>query len=392
MFDWDGFESGLLDALLTASAIGRPLRAVALAELYAETDGIIAAPCLGLNTNGEDIDSPPDWEIFLDDWAPESWIEALTAEACSGTVEHWENTFARYLDVLVRICVAAGARLGVPTFIEHPCHEELLERCLTQTQLRELFPQVVAAQAERARVSALPIDEQIAYHVSLLNCFDGLITNEEAQKVLRGLGSAAIPALLPLLRHRDHAHVAAKLLAEIGVPDDGALAALSAAVSVSTADSPAQLWSCRALAQLDRLDMVLAEASRLSPDALATAVAARYTAFRDYGVHPLSLDYRPLDDFLNRYPQIAGKVAEELAPGSSYCEISAAEVPEAIRGATSPHLVVRTHAVCVLGERRLGEAVGHQVLPLLRSIARSDPDDQVRGLAGLSLQRWRQAT
>jgi enterochelin esterase-like enzyme len=54
--------------------------------------------------------------------------------------------------------------------------------------------------------------------------------------------------------------------------------------------------------------------------------------------------------------------------------------------------VVRTHAVCVLGERRLGEAVGHQVLPLLRSIARSDPDDQVRGLAGLSLQRWRQST
>jgi len=28
--------------------------------------------------------------------------EALTPEACSGTVAHWERTFARYQDLLAR--------------------------------------------------------------------------------------------------------------------------------------------------------------------------------------------------------------------------------------------------------------------------------------------------
>jgi hypothetical protein len=59
-----------------------------------------------------------------------------------------------------------------------------------------------------------------------------------------------------------------------------------------------------------------------------------------------------------------------------------------MRGTTSPHLIVRKHAVCVLDERRLGEAVGQQVIPLLRTIAESDPDSEVRRLAGLSLAGW----
>jgi hypothetical protein len=122
---------------------------------------------------------------------------------------------------------------------------------------------------------------------------------------------------------------------------------------------------------------------------LVTAVTARYTAFRDDGAHPLPLDYRPLEDFLSTHPEVARKVAEELAPGTSYCVISAAEVPEALRGTTSLHLLVRKHAVCVLGERRLGETVGQAVIPRLRAIAEGDPDSEVRRLAGLSLQWWK---
>ena len=392
MLDWDALREALQTALLEAvSAQARgPWRAAALGELYAETDGVINAPLLYLNTDGKAMDLPPDWETFLDDWAPEPWIEALTAEACSGTVPHWEDIFARYQDVLARICVAVGARLGIPVFyVEHSRYEEMLARCLTPSQLRSLFPEVVARQAERARVSALPPGEQIAYYASRLDRFDGLIGGEEAQVALRRFGSAAIPALLPLLRERKHAWLAAKLLAEIGVPDDTAISALSAALVASTPDSPAQAWSCRALAQLDRLDLVLAGASGLSPEALATAVTARYTSFRDHGAHPLSLDYLPLEEFLSVYPGIAPKVADELKPGTSYCVISPAEVPEALRGTTSPHVPVRKHAVCVLGERRLGDAVGRAVIPQLRAIAETDPDNEVRRLAALSLQWWK---
>ena len=305
MLDWEALRETLQTALLQAvsTEAGGPWRLAALDQVYAETDGIITAPSLFLNNNGEHIDSPADWAAGIHDWAPEPLIAALTAEACSGTVSHWEDIFARYRDVLVRICVAAGAHLGIPVFfVDHDCYEETLARCLSPSQLRSLFPNVIATLAERARVSALPPGEQIAYYVSRLDRFDGPIGSEEAQKALRGFGSAAIPVLLPLLRKRKHTWLAAKLLAEIGVPDETVIAALSTALAASTRDSPAQLWSCRALAQLDRLDLVLASASGLSREALATAVTARYTAFRDHGVHPLSLDYLPLESFLSQHP------------------------------------------------------------------------------------------
>jgi hypothetical protein len=292
--------------------------------------------------------------------------------------------------VLVQICVAAGTRLGIPVFYEdHSRYEEMLGRCLSASQLHTLFPDVVARQAERARVASQPTGEQIAYYVSRLDRFDDLIGSEEAQTALRGFGAVAIPALLPLLCKADHAWQTAMLLAEIGVPDDTAIAALSAVVAASMPDSTAQAWSCRALAQLGRLDLVLDDVSVLSREILATAVTARYTAFRDRGVHPLPLDYRPLEDFLVAHPEIAPKVAEELKPGSSYCVISPAEVPEALRGTTSPHALVRKHSVCVLGERRLGDTIGQTVIPLLRAIAKTDPDSEVRRLAGLSLQWWK---
>jgi hypothetical protein len=392
MLDWEALREALQAALLEAvsAEAGGPWRVAALGEVYAESDGIIEAPLLFLNDDVEDMESPGDWQTVLDNWAPEPWIKALTAEACAGTVAHWEDIFARYRDLLAQICVAAGARLNIPVFyVEHGArYEEMLARCLNPAQLRSLFPEVVARQAERARVSALLPGEQIAYYVSRLNRFDGLIDGEEAERALRGFGAAAIPALLPLLRQDEHAWLAAKLLADIGIPDDTVISALSAALAASAPDSP-DLWLCSALAQLDRLDLVLARASELPREAVVTAVTARYTAFRDQGAHPLVLDYRPLEELLSENEAIAPAIAEELKPGRSYCVISAAEVPEALRGTTSTHVLVRKHAVCVLGERRLGDAVGRVVIPRLRAIAETDTDSEVRRLAALSLKWWK---
>ncbi len=390
MLDWNAFREFLQTALLEAVATesGGPWRAAALDELYAETDGVITAPSLHLNDDGEQMDSPADWKTGRYDWAPGTWIDALTAEACSGTVSHWEETFARYQDVLIQICIAANAHLGMPVFFVD-CYEETLARCLTPSQLRSLFPKVVATLAERARVSALPLGEQIAYYISRLDRFNDLITSAEAKEALRAFGSAAIPALVPLLRKSEHTWLAANLLAEIGVPDDTVISALSAALSASTPDSPAQLWSCRSLALLDRLDLVLASAAGLSHEALATAMTVRYTSFRGHGAHPLLLDYSPLEYLLSEYPEIVPKVADNLKPGRSYCVISPAEVPEALRGATSPYVLVRKHAVCVLGERRLGDAAGRQIIPQLRIIAETNSDSEVRCLAALSLQSWK---
>lgn len=382
MFDWDRFEAALLDSLLAAANEGGPYRAVALSHVYSETDGIISAPWLGLNTDGEAMDSPADWEFFTIDWAPEGWFPELVEQACSGSVEHWEATYARYQEMIADICRDAGARLGIPVFYLDGSEreEELLSRSLTEAQLDVLFPYVRASRERRAQVEAMPVAQQVAYHV-----------DHQDDEALRALDSEAIPALLALLhdRERDRAWWAAKLLADIGIPDPEVIAALSGAVDRFRADTPDQLWACRALARLGRLDLVLDKGSALSPEAITAAVAAPYTAFRDAGERPPRLDYLPLEGVLSRYPQISGKVAEELAPGSSYCVISAAEVPEAMRGAGSTHVVVRKHAVCVLGERALGETVGERVIPLLRDAARSDPDDEVRRLAALSLRWWK---
>jgi len=87
-------QTALLDAV--SAEPGGPWRAAALGELYAETDGVITASSLFLNDDGEYMDSPPDWETGLHNWAPEPWIEALTAEAFSGTVSHWEDIFTGY--------------------------------------------------------------------------------------------------------------------------------------------------------------------------------------------------------------------------------------------------------------------------------------------------------
>src|SRR5262245_50485160 len=118
MLDWEALREALQTALLDAVSVkaGGPRRAAALGELYAETDGVIEAPSLFLNDDGEHMDSPGNWETVLHNWAPEPWIKALTAEACSGTVSHWDDIFARYRDVLALICVGAGARLGIPVF------------------------------------------------------------------------------------------------------------------------------------------------------------------------------------------------------------------------------------------------------------------------------------
>ncbi|MEU4253156.1 hypothetical protein AB0F15_37750 [Amycolatopsis sp. NPDC026612] len=56
---------------------------------------------------------------------------------------------------------------------------------------------------------------------------------------------------------------------------------------------------------------------------------------------------------------------------------------------SSPHQIIRRHAVAVLGRQRLGHDIGRRVLPLLCRTIRQDPDAVVRRLSILSLLWWR---
>ncbi|MGN9807474.1 HEAT repeat domain-containing protein [Micromonospora sp. L32] len=192
--------------------------------------------------------------------------------------------------------------------------------------------------------------------------------------------------MIPLLGRAERAWKAAKLLADLGLPDEEVIGALTAALN--RLDGPDQLWTARALARLGRLDLILDHADRLPQEAVVTAVAAPYTSFRDQGRTPLALNYRPLEDVLTSRPEYATALAEELKPGTPPCRINTDEVDEALRGLQSEHVLVRRHAVDVLGERQLGRAVGRRILPALSNAMVHDPDPTVRRLAVLSLRWW----
>ncbi|HCT79672.1 MAG TPA: hypothetical protein DGT23_24525 [Micromonosporaceae bacterium] len=399
--DWDTLEAELTTALvdqvreMIADFPGLEFHAAALGQLYYETDGVITLPGLAFNTDGVLSELPGDWEFEAIDWPPDGRgreIERmLQDEACRSTVQHWHETFERFLAMLIRACGNAREQLdGFLVFIyddDDPNYEFLLRSCLTESELAQHFPEIGQAEAERERVAALPPHEQVSFYVSVLDDFEHPLGSEEAQKALRDLGSAAIPALIPLITRKDDGFRAAKLLADIGIADDAAIDALSAALTKTR--GPDQNWVAAALSRLGRLDLVLARVGDVPPEVVVAAVKAPYTAFRDHAVSPRPLDYEPLESFLSGYPEMALLLEKELAPGSSYCEITKPEVDEAIRGLSSPHALVRQHAVCVLGARRLGDAVGAHVIPRLARLESADPDPDVRRLAELSLSDWK---
>src|SRR5262249_49473884 len=122
---------------------------------------------------------------------------------------------------------------------------------------------------------------------------------------------------------------------------------------------------------------------------VVAAVADPYTGWRDDTALPRPLDYRPLSDFIERWPDFVTALNAELRPGHPACTIRAEEVDEAVRGLASPHVIVRRPAVDVLGEHRLGPDVAVRVLPLLHDLAEHDPDADVRRLSNLSAERLR---
>jgi HEAT repeat protein len=103
------------------------------------------------------------------------------------------------------------------------------------------------------------------------------------------------------------------------------------------------------------------------------------------------LDYRFVERPLNSGdPEVVEVVREQLEPGSSFCEITLADLDEAFRGLESPQVVIRRHAVSVLGDRSLGGKAAKQILPRL-AVRLEDQDASVRRLALFSLAQWKAA-
>ncbi|WP_326834914.1 DUF4303 domain-containing protein [Amycolatopsis rhabdoformis] len=414
--DWVGFERTLHAAVVQSvvEAVGghpgETFYAAALDHVHREQDGLIALPCFGINSVEALAREPvglqaqlrwsvPDWDDYRDDWLPRDvaagWETALTAEACSGTTRHWQKTFDRYLTALTHVCrqarktLRASGVIGrdfVVLLLDDEYHETVIKRVLTAGDVRRCFPELDERSVALTRIAALPPVERAAHLVGLLGTFDGPVGSEDAESALRALGPVAFPPLIGLLGVPGRAWQAAKLLADIGRPDDDVIEALHAALGQTAAAD--QQWVAGALSRLGRLDLVLDQTDSLPPDTVVSAVAAPYTGFRDHAVTAPPLDYAPLAEFIERWPTCRPALAIKLAPGTSQCDIVADEVDTAVLGLSSPHVIIRRHAVGVLGGRRLGRRVARRVLPLLCQAMRQDPDASVRRLAIMSLLSW----
>lgn len=227
--DWARFERVLVDALVEAvrsTVADHPdqrFYAAVLDRIYRETDGRLTLPSLAMNSvealaqlhaeeQAEVRWSAADWDHYDDEWLAEDlardWERRLTAEACRGTTRQWEVTFRRYLSMLVRVCKRSRVALRtsgvtdrefVVLLLDDEYHETLIKRVLTKREMSRHFPEYDQRAVELARVAALPQAEHAAYYVARLDAFDGPISGEEAQVALRDLGSAAFPALIPML-------------------------------------------------------------------------------------------------------------------------------------------------------------------------------------------------
>ncbi|WP_460624428.1 hypothetical protein [Kineosporia babensis] len=269
--------------------------------------------------------------------------------------------------------MSARLDLGFPVLtLDDELWEELIRQVLPASEVDELFPELAEHASELTRLQALPRAERALELAARLGSWEGVVQGEEAEVLPRGLGRDAREAVTPLLHRTGEAWRAAKILADLGDPE--AVEALSAALPwLKTSD---QRWTAMALSRLGRLDLVV----NVPDDVRAAAVAAPYLGFRDHAVVTLPLDYRQLEQAL---PELERLLHEELRPGAAYCTITPDEVPIALAALGSEHVVVRRHAVCVLGEKRLGQ---EEIHPALMRAAEEDTSPDVRRLARLSLE------
>lgn len=377
--DWAALEKAVHVGMVDA-AKDRELFAAALHSVYSEQDSIITFPLFGVVTRPEWEElgkarwNPPDWAV-----CELPWLSADEIKRWEGELETaegpWDETFRQFLDTLARACVSARQDLGFPVLLldDDEFGEELIRQVLPAPEVGELFPELEEHADELARLQALPTAERAVELAALLGAWEGPVQGEEAEALLRELGRDAREAVKPLLQREGKARWAAKILADLGDPD--AVEALRAALPRLKASD--QRWTASALSRLGRLDLVV----EVPDDVRATAVAAPYRSFRDHAVSVLPLDYRQLEAVL---PELEELLDKELRPGSGYCTITPDEVTAALAALDSEHVVVRRHAVLVLGEKRLSRP---EIGPALTRVAEQDTDLDIRRLARLSLER-----
>lgn len=379
--DWRALEAHIAERYAEAVHAylahhpGERVFGVASQVFSGETGGVIAWPGLAVGSEEslaaatEDSSfsteelrwSPADWAFQLDpSEADDDWAARVEAAARAGDDAHWEAIYARFLRSFATAAKTAKKRLRTegavaPGFLALAMDEawELVPLSLTKDELDRHFPELGEEAQELAHLQALPAPERAAALGELLDAYTpGVVSTEQAERLLRELGEASVDVALERMPRSQRRWQWAKLLADLGIPRDDAVDALATVLRAKKLPEPDRAWAAAALARLGRLDLVLAEVERMPRPVLLRGLAAPYTSFRDRAVRHLPLDYAPLEAALAEHPELAEPMLDELRPGSGYCTIEPAEAATARAALGSPFEVVRRHARAVLEDAR----------------------------------------
>ena len=405
MFDWLNLESTISDVAEKAVEAwmkknpNQLAYAFAFHEYYRELDGIITIPQLGINSiqknsfkEGEEDEG---WKWNSADWhwlnilpsrSPLRKFEAtLTSEACCSSQTHWLKCEKRFYSILVRVAKSLYRKFAkhaqttddFVVFIDDEGDIDVIRRTVPAKLFEKHF----------AKFKKPSIDVKDIAPKELLKKYLDEIYIYGSQ--ILAFGQAAIDPLIKKLEDPENGHFAPDLLADINHPTKAVIRALRKHTSVHSGLA----YSCsRALFLLGDVEFLFTlvgdENTRLhAVMGIVTGLKARASEHKP----PIPLDYRHVERLLAMDSvKIKNLVNKELAPGASSIEIAESDLDELLRGLSSPHTVIRQHAVCVSGRRALGTKVGKILLPVLADML----DDQVanvRRLALLSLTYWKVA-
>lgn len=383
---------------------GHTFYAAALHDSYRELDGQLCLPCVGLNSV-EKLGSQPGSVEVSYDYAPANWDWSgivpetkrlvrlhgdLQGDANRSTQKHWFRTEKRFMSTMVRVAKRLykgikGRKQTTAEFVVYFDDEdgdlELIRKCLPKAFFKMHFGHHDEGQQQRESVVAtLP-------HVEKMRAY--LDDYETYETEILEPGQATIDALLANLKDNEISWRAARFLGSHGVASVKVIKGLRQKVRRST---DAASWSARALGILGDTDFLL----KLTDDettrcAAVSGLAAPLLSWANDSVKPIPLNYCSIERLLKKTcPKCTTFAKEQLAPGRCFVEIDASDIDEAIRGLTSPHLVIRQHAVSILDDRSLGKAVAKKVLPALVETL-NDRHPNVRRLAILSISSWKAA-
>ncbi len=334
--------------------------AIAWPSLAIATEEDLASVVEGTRFSADDLRwSPADWSLQLDPTSEdEGWAAMVEAYAAAGDDERWEKTYDRYLRTFAKAAKKARARLVAEgsverRFIAVAMDEawEMVPLSLSVAQLRTHFPELDEEARELSRLDGLPPDERARALADILETpARGAVSTEVAARVLTGLGEHVVDVAIERMPRSRDGWRWAKLLADVGIADPAVIGALAGMLGGRRRSEPDLAWAAAALSRLGRLDIVLAERSRLPRAVLRRALAAPLTSFRDQAVVHLPLDYAPLASALAEEESLAAEMLEELSPGSGYCRIDPGEADTARAALDSPFEVIRRHAAIVLAD------------------------------------------